>query len=162
LNLAKQFCWACAWRKWRVRFWWAWWVLLGLMLATRSQGADLPWPAAGYGRVCVQLPPGLAAFTLFEVGGAAVVVEGTNGGGWFLISAGVHHATGAAWAADFTVADGATYYFGPWADGSGFTWAQQDDGATNMLAPWSEGFGFGLLIFGFGWILRMTKQIPNA
>ena len=162
MTLGKQWCLVCAWRRWRIRFWVAWWVLLGVILATASQGAELPWPAAGYGRVFVQLPPGLGVFTLAEAGGSAVMVDGTNGGGWFLVSSGVHHATGAAWSADLAVVDGSTYYLGPWADGSGYTWVQQDDGAQSMLNPWSEGFGFGLLIFGFGWILRMTKQIPSG
>jgi len=92
----------------------------------------------------------------------------TEGGptcGWFYVAAG-----GISYAdcdsqdvATASVAGGRTYsmtIYGGYVNPPALR--QLSAGDPDVLSAWSAGFGFGLTVFGFGWILRLTRRIPET
>lgn len=114
----------------------------------------LPWPVSGCARAHVEVSSG-ATVAVTEGGTNVLSVDGPWSA-WVLLPAGSITVTVGALSSSATVGEGET-----WAVLAGLApplLVRQS--ASPWFAAWAEGFGFGLVVFGFGWILRLTKKIP--
>ena len=134
-------------------------LLSGFFLASvlAVSASEFPWPVSGSGRVYFQ--SGASAVTLETVLGVQLLPA--SGSGWVLVPVGTYGAGCLGVVTSVDVLDGQTYYLAPAPVGPGAWWAVQD-APLNFLPTWSQGFGFGLLVFGFGWVLRLTNHIPEG
>lgn len=128
-----------------------------LSCASGEAAESGPWPVPGCGRMYLSAADGQH----LSVGVASAGFSGTWTGpysGWLVLPAGLAEVScGVGSAVSQEVAEGETWVAWPTTSGA----CVLEQGSNGVLSAWAEGFGFGLTLFGFGWVYRLTKKIPG-
>jgi len=120
--------------------------------------ADVPaWPVPNCGRVYLTVGDGQHLTLSVATAGFSGTWSGPFAS-WVLVPVGsLEVSSGVGSAVTQDVGEGETWAAWPVTTGPVLV----EQGTNGVLAAWAEGFGFGLALFGFGWVYRLTKKIPS-